>query len=107
MSIWAPKPITVEEANDLTKLIIDSLIGKLKVHEVQLKGKEKEKEKDKESSSKRKTIAFKGYQDSSDGNNIDINQEVANLSRRMSKFVRKNKNFRRKLSNKFSYNLRK
>ena len=49
--------MTVEEANDLTIVIIDSLIDKLKVHKVQLKGKEKEKEKDKEESSfKRKGL---------------------------------------------------
>ena len=75
------------------------------MHKVQLKGKEKEKKKDKEeSSSKKKKIAFKRNQDSSDGSDVDINQEVANLSRKMSKLVRKNKNFRRKFSNKVSYN---
>ena len=53
--------MAVVETNDHTKLIIDSLIGKLKVYKLQLKVKEKEKEKDRgESSSRKKAIAFKG-----------------------------------------------
>lgn len=96
---WEPKATAIEEANDLTALSLDGLVGKLKVHEKKLKEKEKEdepKQANEEPSQKLKTIALKSKinDDSSSDSEVDVTREVAHLSRRMAKLIKYSKNFK-------------
>ena len=105
---WEPKATAIEEAHDLTTLALDSLIGKLKVHEKKLKGKEKEEVPSREveePSPKLKTIALKGASDNSSSSSeseVDFSREVAHLSRRISRLIKMNKKFNPRSNNKFS-----
>ena len=101
--IWEPKVTAVEEANDLTKLTIDGLIGKLKVHEKKIGERENEQAL-KEPSPKRKSIAFKGASDSeeSEDSDLDIKKEIRHLGKRMENLVRMTKHCDSDNSNKSS-----
>nr|GEU33317.1 serine/threonine protein kinase SRPK1 [Tanacetum cinerariifolium] len=68
---WRPKVTTIEESKDLSTLLLDELIGNLKVYEVLL---EKDFEASKHKKEKYKTLALKA-KDSSDEEALSSNSE--------------------------------
>ncbi|ONK82107.1 uncharacterized protein A4U43_C01F36190 [Asparagus officinalis] len=77
--VWEPKVMAIEEANDLTTLTLDGLIGKLTVHEKKIKENEEEPPRtNEEPPQKIKSIALKGAiendsSSSSSDSKVDVN----------------------------------
>ncbi|ONK58221.1 uncharacterized protein A4U43_C09F9800 [Asparagus officinalis] len=104
MPAWEPKATAIEEAHDLSTLTLDELIGKLKVYEMKIKEKEEAIPRvTEEPPQKSKSIALRGVIDVSSSSNSedDVSREVTHLSRRISKLIKINKNFKNRFNNKF------
>lgn len=72
---WESRVTSIEESHDLSKLSTDILIGKLLTYELTLRWREEEQE-DKE---KKKSLAFKASQDSSDESELEDPSDESEL----------------------------
>jgi len=86
---WDLKTLAIEEANDISKLKIEELIGNLMSYEVQVQGRKDSK------SAEKKSIAFNALMDESDSSDGD--EEIAFMTRNFRRFLkyRKTNNFKR------------
>ena len=87
---WESQVISIEEAQDLSTLSTDMLIGKLLTHELTIKQRGEEREEKEE---KKKNIALKASQNDSEAENLedssDEDGKIAMLTRNFKKFLRK------------------
>jgi len=83
-SDWEKKTTTIEEANDLSKLTVEDLIGNLMAYEVQLEDRKKDDEP------KNKSLAFKASTNEDDSES-DEEEEIALFTRKFRKFLKKGK----------------
>ena len=85
---WDQKTLTIEEANDVSQMKIEELIGNLMSYEVQLQGRKESK------ATEKKSIAFKATTGDSEQ---DSDEEIAFMTRNFRKFLkyRKMNNFKR------------
>jgi len=81
---WEKKTTAIEEANDLSTMTLENLIGNLMAYEVQL---EERKKDERQHRSKKKELAFHA---SSDTDNDD-EEEMAMLSKKFRKFLKQGK----------------
>jgi hypothetical protein len=94
-SEWERKTTAIEEANDLKVLTLDELIGNLMAYEVQIQ--ERRREEEEEAAPKKKNIAFKA---TSDSESEDEDDEMAMITRRFKKFMKKDKFFKKRFDSK-------
>ena len=87
---WDLKTLAIEEANNISTMKIDELIGNLMSYEVQIQGRRENK------SSEKKSIAFNALTGESDSSDDD--EEIAFMTRNFRKFLkyRKMNNHKRK-----------
>ena len=87
---WDQKTLAIEEANDISVMKIEELIGNMMSFEVQMIGRRESKV------SEKKSIAFNAITDGSDTNS-DNDEEIALMTRNFRKFLkyRKMNNYRR------------
>ena len=78
------KTTSIEEANDLSKLTVEDLIGNLMAYEVQLEDRKKDDEP------KNKSLAFKASTNEDDSES-DEEEEIALFTRKFRKFLKKGK----------------
>ena len=87
---WESRVTSIEEAQDLTILSTEVLIGKLLTHELTIKQRGEEQEKKEE---KKKSIALKALQNNSEVENLedssDEDGEIPMLTKNFKKFLRK------------------
>ena len=87
---WVSRVTLIEEAQDLSTLSTDVLIGKLLTHELTIKQRGEEQEKKEE---KKKSIALKASQNDSEAENLedssDKDGKISMLIRNFKKFLRK------------------
>ena len=86
---WRNIRTTIEEANILSTMTIETLQGKLLTHEIAMKGYESEDEK----VSKKKSIALKSSHHE-ESESEDDDEDIAMLTRKFNKFLKK-KNFKK------------
>lgn len=86
---WEPKVTAITEAKDLSKLSLDELLGSLMTHEITQKGHEGEPPK--------RSLALKSSHPESEDEEGDSNdEEMALITRRFKRFMRKEKAFSKK-----------
>ena len=89
---WESRVTSIEEAQDLSKLSTDILIGKLLTHELTIKQREGEKEEKEE---EKKEIALKAAQEESKEESLNSSSEeddeLAMLTRGFKKILEKEK----------------
>ena len=78
---WDQKTLAIEEANDISTLKIEELIGNLMSFEVQMIGRRESK------ASEKKSMAFNALTDGSDSNS-DNDEEIAFMTRNFRKFLK-------------------
>ena len=78
---WDQKTLAIEEANDISILKIEELIGNLMSYEVQMIGRRESK------ASEKKSMAFNALTDGSDSNS-DNDEEIAFMTRNFRKFLK-------------------
>ena len=85
---WDQKTLTIEEANDVSQMKIEELIGNLMSYEVQLQSRRESK------ATEKKSIAFKATTGDSEP---ESDEEIAYMTRNFKKFLkyRKMNNFKR------------
>jgi hypothetical protein len=83
-SDWEKKTTAIEEANDLSKLTVENLIGNLMAYEVQLEDRKRDDEP------KIKSLAFKAAESEIESENED-EDEFAFFTRKFRKFLKKGK----------------
>ena len=98
-SDWDQKTLAIEEANEISEMKIEELIGNLMSFEVQMKGRKENK------SSEKKSIAFNATTEDSDSNS-DNDEEIALMTRNFRKFLKyiKRNNFKRNDQKNFTKN---
>ena len=79
---WNAKTTAIEEANDVSNISMEELIGKLMAHEVHMKSQE-------DDSSKKKGVAFKADSDSDISNDTVSDSDIALLTNKFRRFLRK------------------
>ena len=79
---WEKKTTAIEEAQDLSKLTLDDLIGNLMAYEVHMKERREEEQPTK------KTLAFPALSENEDS---EKESEIALLTRKFQRFMRKNR----------------
>jgi len=82
-SDWEKKTTAIEEANDLSAMSLENLIGNLMAYEVQLEDGKKDEQ---QSLSKKKELAFHASSDTDNSDNDE--EEMAMLSRKFRKFLK-------------------
>ena len=82
-SDWEKKTTVIKEANDLSTMSLENLIGNLMAYEVQLEDKKKDEQKP---FSKKKELTFHASSDID--NSDDDEEEMAMLSRKFRKFLK-------------------
>ena len=82
-SDWEKKTTAIEEANDLSTLTVENLIGNLMAYEVQLEDRKKDNE-----DKNKKVLAF---QASTDDEDSDDEEEFEIITRKFRKFLKKGK----------------
>jgi len=82
---WEKQTIAIEEANDLSTLTLENLVGNLMAYKVQVQ----ERKKDEQSQPKKKLIAFKASSDSEDSDGEE--EDMAMITTKFRKFLRKAK----------------
>jgi len=83
-SDWEKKTTAIEEANDISKLTVEDLIGNLMAYEVQLEDRKKDDEP------KNKSLAFKASENEEDTDS-DEEDEIALFTRKFRKYLKKGK----------------
>ena len=91
-SDWEKKTTTIEEANDLSTLTVENLIGNLMAYEVQLEDRKKDTEP-----KNKKLIAFKASSENEDSDSDDEN--IAMITRKFKRFLKKGKYNPNKVNN--------
>jgi len=86
---WRNIRTTIEEANDLSTMTIETLQGKLLTHEMAMAGYESEKER------RKRTMVFKAshYEESEESSEEEEEEDIAKLTNEFKKFLKK-KNFK-------------
>ena len=79
---WEKKTTAIEEAQDLSKLTLDDLIGNLMAYEVHMKERREEEQPTK------KTLAFPALSENEDS---EKESEIALLTRKFQRFMRRNR----------------
>ena len=79
---WEKKTTAIEEAQDLSKLTLDDLIGNLMAYEVHMKERREEEQ------STKKNLAFPAISENEDS---EKESEIALLTRKFQRFMRKNR----------------
>ena len=92
---WDAKVTAIEEAKDLTKVSLDELLGSLMTHEIMLKGREEE-------AKPKRSLALKSSHQESEEEEEESgdDKEMALLTKRFKRFMRKEKSFNKKYNNK-------
>ena len=88
---WKKKTTAIEEANDLSTLSLENLIGNLMAYEVQLEDRKKDEQ---QLQSKKKVLAFHTSSDidnSNDDSSDDDEEKMAMLSRKFKRFLKQSK----------------
>jgi FtsZ-binding cell division protein ZapB len=83
-SDWEKKTTAIEEANDLSTLTVENLIGNLMAYEVQVEDRKKDQEP-----VNKKVIAFKASTDDEDSNSDD--EDIALITRKFKRFLKRGK----------------
>jgi hypothetical protein len=83
-SDWEKKTTAIEEANDLSTLTVENLIGNLMAYEVQLEDRKKDNEP-----KNKKVLAFKASSSDTEESNDD--EEIAMITRKFKRFLKKGK----------------
>ena len=79
---WEAKMASIEEANDLSTLPMDELLGKLLTHEIKINQVVKEQKAKKE-----KIITLKASRDTSDSDSSKNDDEYAMISRKVRNLI--------------------
>jgi len=82
-SDWEKKTTAIEEANDLSTLTVENLIGNLMAYEVQLEDRKKDNEP-----KNKKVLAFKT---SSETDESEDDEDIAMITRKFKNFLKKGK----------------
>ena len=82
---WEKKTTAIEEANDLSTLTVENLIGNLMAYEVQLEDRKRDTEP-----KNKKILAFKASSYDTDDTEED-EEEMAMITRKFKKFLRQGK----------------
>ncbi|XP_020254100.1 uncharacterized protein LOC109831170 [Asparagus officinalis] len=81
---WEKKTTVIEEANDLSTLTVENLIGNLMAYEVQIEDRKKDDEP-----KKKKIFAFNASSDTDESDEDD--EDIAMITKKFKRFLKKDK----------------